>query len=302
MQPAEYYRSNPHEFLRLSETDRVILLNEVCGAGKITYKIESTNEVQIADDIKPWLIDLVRRGQYHISVKLMVFFRINCLPRDVFRMSNHLDAEFSESVPFGSFYLNSFEYQQLIKGGLSYVEQWCIGCIDNNVIINHLLFNSSDESFNLALNNLIKIKMNRVDLHRAIRQILAVHQPAITSMLAKVVDDRKTLLLDTMSQMVSIASGHHIDEIVFPCMAIYSYMPQESIPMRRPVWTRFRHHELTDAKVQQTTLTILCMQRFQYAQFPLHRDLIDKILGYAFNHHVMDMEQDLVKRHTDLMQ
>lgn len=98
--------------------------------------------------------------------------------------------------------------------------------------------------------------------------------------------------------------GQQTDSIVYPCLVpfhhwLVEYVEGElEIPFKvsRPIWSRHSHRYLTDSKFKQVALTVLLMQKFRYAQFSLHRDLIDMVLEYVFAGEIDAMEAAMIAK------
>lgn len=64
--------------------------------------------------------------------------------------------------------------------------------------------------------------------------------------------------------------------------------------LKKPIWNRQNHKAVATELFQNQTLTILMMQRHRYSLFSLHKDLVDKILGYVFVEN-LELVDDLIE-------
>jgi hypothetical protein len=72
------------------------------------------------------------------------------------------------------------------------------------------------------------------------------------------------------------------------------------LPIPRPRWFRQQHRELTCGRLNREFKTVLLMQKFRYPEFPLHKDLIDTILGFLFDSYYEDLRQRIQQRNSKI--
>ena len=71
----------------------------------------------------------------------------------------------------------------------------------------------------------------------------------------------------------------------YPHLSYLCFIPLYiSIPLvfSRPTWSRQDHCKLSHPDFKERVLTVLLMQRFRKAEFPLHRDVLDYLIHLIF--------------------
>jgi hypothetical protein len=88
-------------------------------------------------------------------------------------------------------------------------------------------------------------------------------------------------------------------------LALGPYEPRKNgefsyVDSGRPQWSRKDHGDLTFKQFQAEALTIIRLTKLRWTEFPLHKDLIDKVLEYLYAAHLIDRENRLKIRTTQI--
>lgn len=304
---AEWFRLNPSEFITLPVHEKLAHLDKICGLGKFVFKFDESLPADNHYDRakRDCVSNALVAGDWNIAAKTMFFFRMRVHPFGNFNNDASL-LNFIEHFPFGCMFV-AFE-KSLYVNAYNLACWWCSGRMDIP-LVHEIIFNINDVMFQHVLNELSKMKYKRCDL---VTMICNLKNFAFSDG-TKLVDPksrrgerpaiRMSFLLDVLSQLITVPTGHHYDEIVYPCMMVYSYdkeVYKKAVPMKRPVWNRQRHLQLKDPVFQAAVMTILLMQKFRQVDFPLAKDLLTMIIGFTFDAHVVWMEENMRKRAMEI--
>lgn len=302
----ECYRTNPNLFFALSPEEQIFRLNDACGVENYVFKIDSSfpsmdyQSVFLMQYYNRMFNDCLKAGDWNGAAKLLFFFRISHVQFLNFTERSSF-YEFIKHFPFGCFCKDEHRDHSTAN---TLASCWCDGYLEDKNIIREITSEISDVEFENVIQRLPFIKFRRIDLLTACKNIHLGGIFANEQMMSDAMKSdfkRRRRLLGILSQMVSYPTGKHCDDIVYPCMIPFGHQQEwccfNNIPgVKRPVWSKQRHRELVDKRFKETTMTVLLIQKFRWTNFPLAKDLLPMMLGFAFDAHVAWMEETLALR------
>lgn len=300
-------RDDPVSFRCLSKTVQNELLTIVCGGEKIVYKSQEWPKSRFATTIPvtnddPWLpvnglkaiiVEMIsaelHQGNWTRAAQLMIFFRVKLWNFTEFLVRQSF-IEFSEVFPMGCFEKAELLGMSHVSSGLS----WCHG-------------SPTKELLNIGMH----IVSKRPDIFKQICSLFETRQLSVSEagecirMCDKI---RRELKIEHPAAMsiIDVLNSQKLDQVyayrdplvLYPCLLSHDYTSLDDPIMecRRPTWTRQNHRMLAHETFFREVQLVLMMQKFHYAEFSLHRNLIDMLLGYLFAAHIDDMEKKLDAR------
>jgi hypothetical protein len=215
---------------------------------------------------------------------LMMFFRVKCFLFKDINLSEWF-INFTDTFPAGCFerLAKDAVISPATKFNPAYL--WCIGQPKIQLIRTTLRFQEEWPGILQSVCYLIAAEQQSIrdvgSLLRAIRD-LNVKQDTIEQL----------MLAFNTHRLINDNRQH--SPIVFPYLFLHHYsslyLVRPFIP--RPMWSRRNHATLTIRTLNREALLILKMQKFRYADFPLHKDLIDTLISCVFTAHLDDLENE----------
>lgn len=303
---AAWYRHHPSEFFKLPKDEQILRLNEICGEGDFVFKIDPDfPDVEFSEAFRfkhemEHYNNFVDIDDWNMVAKILYFFGVRRAGFGDFRGFDSLSV-FVKHFPFGCFWKRVNESDEnAVQYSLG--SSWCYGELLRSDIMDTIIYTIDDAVFKMVLKQLSVMMFYRTTLLKVCEyfnsRYIDVNPPA------NIRKQRAWLILDVLSQLPSRPSGDHSDEVVFPCMMNGYYNQEQDFPkfpcMKRPMWTKERHLALADERFKKMTMTVMLMQKFRWSNFPVVRDLLVMIIGFAFDAHVIWLGEELVKRRQTL--
>jgi hypothetical protein len=291
-------RQSPVQFIKLPKEEIRKHLDSVCGSGHFVFRTDSEIpplDLKTNAEVAKYLNRCLVPGDWQLLAKSMFFLGVKSKPLWDFKDKKTF-YDFIKTFPFGCFDLPS--NPKVFGDFLSY--SWCAGDIDKPIVVDEILKDIGDVEFEGVLSRIPKMSFTRHKLIPAIfelsKRLKWVPWDETKS------DTRIRRLLNVLSQVISRPTDRHSDTIVYPCMMQYhhDWFDPYGETIRRPVWSRQRHIALTDESFKKTALTILLMQKFRRENFPLVKDLLNMVIGFAFDAHVASLEDSLKQRNINM--
>jgi hypothetical protein len=293
-------RNDPQKFFSMSDEDQKNILNSLFGSANIIYKSEEWPESQfpIIDAAGERMLDnpdLEASGKvlaakidrffmtdmFATVAKLMMFFRIKVFlfPENTY---DHF-VKFTKVFPRGCFVNTIPRLPARMKWHPMY--QWCTNNSKVQLVQLGLRFYMEDP--NILQFALESTKCESLDELLHIFSMKSVLDGSQLSL--------KFVVEAFNQKRLQSGRNRYNKSVVFPCLlpyhfsSLYRKLPKN---ISRPLWTRQNHKDLTVGTLRREILVILQMQKFRYAQFSLHKDVIDIVIRYIFEAHVIDMENE----------
>lgn len=296
----DHSRQNPNEFLDLTSVEIKSWLDEIYGEGGFVFRLNQdfspSYSVTVQTRIEHVILDYIEIGDFSTIAKFLFFFGIRNYRWPHIDV-NTKDPTFVFHFPFGCFH----DPKVIVWSEFNTCHiaiRWCEGKLFDTGIMDKILYVIDDDTFEVVLKQLPRIKFSRTETCSIIK--LANQNNFEIGLLEKVTghgnqkcQKRAARLISVVSQMIpySDPSQSHMDSIIFPCFMPDHYQHAFIPSVPPPIWTRERHRELclgtnSDVGFSEIAMTILLMQKFRWTNFPLAKDLLPMVLGFAFDAHI----------------
>jgi hypothetical protein len=237
------------------------------------------------------------------------FFRVKCIAFiGYIGDAEPIQAAFCRVFPFGCFSDGLPLIENLVNQATNWNSEWCLGVPAYNLVRHSLWMEQS--LYEVVLVGIQKSEYTSVRVFD-ILQMFNAHWKIVKY------QSRIQEIANTLSQKRLQATLFNLDSIVYPYLANFHYsrvedfydrkperviefVPDYSLNIPRPQWSRQSHKSLATPEFRKKTLLILLMQKFRHRQFALHKDLIDTILRHVFNMEIAEMA-NFMKSRSDRM-
>jgi hypothetical protein len=294
----EHYRGHPLKFLSKPDEEEYEFLQKVVGdLNNHVYKAgdwptSPFRDMSINEDDPEWwrlsavLNKLEMEGDYQKMAVYMTFFRVEYYCFDDPDDFPPKWSKFKSVFPFGCFhYCNG--------GGESSgsSEEWARGhpsqdllklCLDSKAI--------SNQEFETICTAMRNIRYTTSEIQYIVRQFYS-DETYITKINPNFLE-RARIIVKMLSQNALLEDldrpllNYAYQSVDYPNEWFdrrLEVMRSDGIEFERPVWSRRNHLKISKPAFQKQALTVLCMQKYCRDEFPLHKDLIDTILGMVFD-------------------
>ncbi len=268
----EAYRSNPVRYFKTARSRRHAILDAFCGpVDTFVFKRQDCSNSICLGDWKELMISNIsacmQRDEFGRAAQVMWFFQI-----PYFKIGILVD-----TIQFPLF-MQSFEFGCFPCGldikPRNEAEEWCHGRVGPNLVRRMTCtdFSVPDAVFDFLLRELTW----RNSTTKKVSDIVNAMDYSDTNA------DRRAQVLAQLSQWRFKLSD---DE---SSARPYIFLMAKAPDAPRPVWSRSRHLQLATESFKKETFTILLMRKWRSIEFPLHKDLVDILLGHIFDLHVAD--------------
>lgn len=303
----EYYRCNPLDFFGMLDAYIYEFLKKVVGdPNKHVYKagdwpMSPFRDMSINDDNEWWRLSAVlnmleMEGDYQKMAVYMTFFRVEYFCFDDPDDSPSKWVKFKSVFPFGCFHYSNGGGE---SSGSS--EEWSRGhpsqdllklCLDKEAI--------SDREFDTICTAMRNIHYTTSEIQYIVRNFFS-DESYISKMNPNFLE-RARIIVKMLSQNPLLEDLDHpllnyaYQSVDYPNEWFdrrLEVMRSDGIVFERPMWSRRNHIKISRPTFRKQALTILCMQKYCRNEFPLHKDLIDTILGMLFDAHLQDNDDGI---------
>lgn len=316
------YRCDPLEFLKLPLEEINEFLELVCGDKK-SFVYEAENWVESpfndifalpyneqnkvayekfitgeANQLETVIYNCLVEGRWADAGMFMKFFKVGYMKFHALG-DDKMFKDFAKVFPYGCFrrHYRHFDAKNPIS---SYTAAWALGSAGTTLISKSLVLDH--EFYAVVLADIIEFDYASDQLY----EIFTVLYPLLSCGIFEI-QKRIEEIVFILSQKKFNPVGNAYDPVIYSCLAPYHYSHvkhQNIMPgcltnihwSRKPVWSRNDHLRLTDPSFKQIAFTVLCMQKFRYNSFPLHKDLIDQVLKHVFEMGIDDMKVKMRKK------
>lgn len=310
------YSLHPEKFFKLDPNEQsVILISRFGPVEDFVYKClrwpdSMTDPIEEYKRNHSLVISRISihlgNGNWTMAGMIMMFFDIGHYGFSQLR-SNTPESfmEFAQVFPFGCFsHVLPLNNNLTINNSTPITMQWCYGCSLKELIAKSLYF--GETFFQCVLEGIETRDYSGHDTLYVFEEMVffwkygAEEKPHYREELHK----RIRTIIDLFCQKKLLPTIEQTDIIVYPCLIPYHYWQVEELEfrdasgfpfmIRRPKWTREKHRYLSmDLKFRRRVRTTLMMQKYRYACFPLHRDLINLVLEYLFAAELDSLEHEM---------
>jgi hypothetical protein len=243
----------------------------------------SSDALLISNHINRALLD----AKYGRAAQFLDFFQVRDWNFDG-RLTRVDMFKFSAAFPFGCFYRRGNLPSRIV----AFLDHWVYGQPDHRSIEFSLKI---EESAFHKIYDCIRRWVYTEDLMLDILKSFSKDSWVIHS-------TRINQLLEILSQK-RFASTKTAPYLFLLPLTQYGTCMTLPFKIPRPVWSRSTHQSLNlsnhcDSKfdLEAAVRTVLLMQKFRYAEFSLHKDLVDTIIRHLFDFYLDSLEDYLVQK------
>ncbi len=294
----EIYRKDPERFLNLSVSTMKSLLQEVCG--KEEYFVFRKSDNEKLNSLGPRAASLIEseidfhssQGNWLLAGMLMQFFRY-----DSWGFRTPTDPE-SYELFLKTFEFGCFGMDEKITDTLSYQNgalEWCYGVIGPALIEDCLEGTIGDPEFSLIC-ECLQDAFYTIDgasiLLREIGERSGKYPQRVTG------------LMDILNQKYFRTGVDNDKHAIGPTPYAYLIVSRNlgrievspALKLAKPIWSRWTHKEVAFPGFGDLCQQVIALQKFRYAEFTLHKDLVDMVLQRVFDLHLADLERKAYER------
>jgi hypothetical protein len=249
------------------------------------YKSDGwTDEQHGRSIIRESLIPYCDRQEWGRVAQIMTFFKVAEIELEDLIFEDYPDERVSGCIEFLRVFGFGCFRRDPTTNWQTAVEEWCHGNIAYNLfdLILSKQTRFPEDLFQVFLKHLERESLDTITMKCLFYDI---------DMNLKVMDSSYTPRVIAILAQKRFKFAQRPEDLM-----PYAYLMSVKLSIPKPVWNRQTHLLITSKEFQSETKTILLMRRFQFDNFPLHKDLVDVLLERLFQSHLRDLERRIQER------
>lgn len=287
-------RGDPEKYFRLDGVDQISILDAICGPaenyvfrgnfGKSTMNFDRHQFDRLRSRF-----DLIRdASNWNYLARLMEFFGVMSYQIDHIHDKETL-LWFMQTFAFGCFRKTDEPPREESRETAAL--EWCYGEIGV-----HLIAYSVTDGLLPEVLEMVIARMREVScMAEYIKDILERITPSQYQNRAN--EEVRTSIITILSQKYLLNGGTLMTlapyAYLVPRVDHCFYKKKSDYGIPKPRWSKAAHRMVAPPGFTQEVQTVIAMQKFRYAEFPLHKDLVELLIQKIFLCHLEGFEARL---------